>query len=106
MSPLPPPDPAAVNAAAQAAAQAREAVEEQLTAGTLDLAGLFAQVDAETDHHVIGHMHVRAALLALPKIGDVKANAILDWLGIKHDEHIDVLGATQRQDLANAVAAA
>lgn len=107
-STLPPPDPAAGEQAAAAAEDARDQVELQLSQGQLDLAGVFSQLDAETGtgHHQIGHMHARALLLALPKIGEKRANEILDGLGIAHDEHIDVLGANQRQALIDAVAAA
>lgn len=103
MSTLPPPDPAEGNAASVAASEARDAAEQQLKSGTLDLPGLFAAADAETGHHTIGHMHVKAALLALPHIGEVRSARILDDLGIKHDEHLDVLGAEQRQALQAAV---
>lgn len=103
----PVPDPAVGHAAETAADEARRAAEQSLKDGSLDLAGLFSQVDAEDDAgtRTYGHMHIRAALLALPHIGDVKANKILDELGIKHDEHLDVLGSQERQDIINAVQA-
>lgn len=104
MATLPPPDQPAASAAAQAANQARDTAEAALKDGTLDLTGLFAQVDGETDHHPIGHMHVKAALLALPKIGEAKASEILTATGIAADEHLDVLGPNQRTALAEAVA--
>jgi S13-like protein len=106
MSTLPPPDPAEGNAASVAASEARDAAEQQLKSGALDLPGLFAAADAETGHHTIGHMHVKAALVALPHIGEVKAARILAELAIAGDEHIDVLGGKQRQALQAAVAAA
>jgi len=105
MSPLPAPDPAEGEAAEKAAAAARATASANLTAGTLDLAGLFAAVDQEktAGKYVLGHMHAKHALVALPKIGDVKADEILDGLGIKHEEHLDVLGAEQRRALEQAV---
>ena len=102
--PLPAPDPSEGEAAEAAAAAARKTASDNLTAGTLDLAGLFAAVDNEktAGHYVLGHMHAKHALVALPKIGEVKADTILDGLGIKHDEHLDVLGAEQRRALEQA----
>lgn len=105
MTPLPPPDQPGATAAAQAANKARDAAESALKDGTLDLAGLFAQVDAETGNPVIGHMHVKAALVALPGIGEVKAEAILAEVGVPAGEHLDVLGVNQRAALTEAVAA-
>jgi len=105
--PLPTPDPAEGEAAAAAANEARASVSAQLTAGTLDLTGLFGQVDEEKGegdpHYIIGHMHARHALIALPHIGEVKADKILDDLGIKHDEHLAEIGADQRVALEQAV---
>lgn len=106
MSPLPPPDPAAGNAASVAADAARDVAEAALKDGSLNLDGLFAQVDAETGKHVIGHMHVKAALVALPHIGEVKAAKILTETGINGGEHLVQLGAQQRVALTEAIAAA
>jgi ribosomal protein S13 len=50
-------------------------------------------------------MHLRGALIALPKIGEVKADSILDELGWSADRHIDTLGVNQREQLIEAVAA-
>ena len=101
---LPTPDPAVGHAASLAAEEARDGVEANLKSGTVDLSGVFQQVDAEGTKHVVGHMHARAALLALPHIGETKANEILDGLGIKHDEHLDALGSSQRAAIIQAVA--
>ena len=109
MPPLPTPDQAAAEKAAQAAATARQDLEAQLTAGTLTLEGLFQQSEAEPkgdSHRVVGHMHVKAALVALPNIGDTKADAILATLGMDHDKHIDALGTTEQSAIIAAVAAA
>lgn len=93
---------------ASEAAQARRDIEGQLTDGSLTLTDLFQMSDAETgdSHRTVGHMHLRAALLALPGIGEVKADAILAEVGIKGDRHIDSLGSKQREKLAAAVDAA
>lgn len=100
---LPTPDPAQGAAAEAQAAEARRTALDAVTAGSLTLDELFAQVDAEDPHHQLGHIHARALLLALPHIGEVKADEILDGLGIKHDEHIDVLGGQQRAAIGQAV---
>lgn len=100
---LPPPDPAQGAAAEAQATEARRTALQVLTAGSLTLTELFAQVDAEDPHHQLGHIHARAMLLALPHIGEVKADEILDGLGIPHSEHIDVLGVLQRAALVQAV---
>lgn len=105
MTDLPAPDQPAATAAAQAANEARDAYRAELAAGTKTLTDLFGDVDAEKSaggHRVLGHMHIRGALEALPKIGEVKSAEILDRLGIAHDEHLDVLGAVQRQALLEA----
>lgn len=101
---IPTPDPAQGAAAEAQAAEARRTALEAVTAGSLTLEELFAQVDAEDPHHQLGHIHARAALLALAHIGDVKADQILDGLGIKHDEHLDVLGSEQRAAILQEVA--
>jgi hypothetical protein len=104
MSNLPPPDPAAGNAANVAAGEARDAAEASLKDGSLDLTGLFAQVDAETEHHQLGHMNIKRALVALPHIGDITADEILADLEIEGSHNLDALGPHQREALENAVA--
>lgn len=104
MNPLPAPDQPAATAAAAAANAARDSVVAQLSAGTMTLDSLFSLVDGETKP-VLGHMHLRAALIALPKIGEVKADKIIADLGLKSDEHLDVLGSQQRKAIAEALAA-
>jgi hypothetical protein len=108
VSSLPPPDPAAGEQAAQAAEAARRDVESQLSSGSLDLTGLFAMNEQERTaggpRHV-GHMHLRAALLALPHIGEKKADEILTEVSIPADRHIDDIGTQEQQKLSEAVAA-
>ena len=96
---LPPPDPAAGEAAEQKADQARAAATEQLKAGTMTLEELFQASDAETEQREIGHMHVKHALEALPKIGETKADEILRNLNIPGDRHLDTLGSHERTQL-------
>lgn len=106
MSPLPAPDPAEGEAAEAAANKERDEAVEALSGGSYTLAELFENVDKEGEHHVLGHMHVRAALLALPGIGDVKADAILSDLGIEGSEHLDVLGSDERAAIIEAATSA
>lgn len=91
--------------AASETATARREIEGQLADGTLTLDDLFEMGDGESgdSHRVIGHMHVRAALLALKGIGEVKADAILKEVGIDGDRHVATLGSNQREQLATAV---
>ena len=104
-STLPPPDPSEGNAAEIEAAEARRTALAGITDGSLTLDDLFGKVDTEGPRHQLGHIHAKALLVALPKIGDVKADKILDDLGIKHDEHIDVIGVDERAKIVAAVAA-
>lgn len=102
-NPPTPPDPATGRAAEQAADTARRGATDALKGGTLDLAGLFAQADAEKGHHVLGHTHVKAALEALPNVSGAEAKKILTDAGIDPDAHIDTLTKAQEQALVAAV---
>jgi hypothetical protein len=106
MTDLPTPDPAAGEAAAQEAAQARQDIEAKLGDGSMTLTDLFGMSDQESgdSHRVAGHMHVKAALIALPHIDEVRANEILDAAGVAHDHHIDAVGSEQRSQIETAAA--
>lgn len=99
------PDPAAGSAAAEEANVRRDEIRQLLSDGALTLAEVFTEVEAESGagHFVIGHMHVRGALIALPKIGEVKADQILDGLGLAHDTHLAQIGSQQRAALLQEV---
>jgi hypothetical protein len=104
-SDLPPLDQEA-GAEAEAEAEAgRRDLKTALSSGELTLQGLFDASDSESGDsgRVAGHMHIRAALLALPHIGDTKADAILDSVGIAGDKHVDAIGSDQRKKLEEAV---
>ncbi len=103
MSDLPSPDQAAASEAASEAAHARSDALREVSAGTLTLAGLYERINVE-ERPVLGHIHVRAALLAHPHIGDVKADAIIEALGVKPGEHLERLGSRQR-DMIEQLAA-
>jgi hypothetical protein len=102
MSNLPPPDPAVGEAANVAAGAARDAAEASLKDGSLDLAGLFSQERAEEGTQ-LGHMNIKRALIALPHIGEVKADEILANLGIEGSRNLDTLGNHQREELEQAI---
>jgi hypothetical protein len=104
----PPVDQYAGSEASAEAAQARREIEAQLADGSLSLADVFEMNDQESgdSERIVGHMHIRAALLALKGIGDVKADAILAEVGIEGDRHIASLGSKQQAELAAAADAA
>lgn len=105
---LPEPDQAAASLAAQEAAAARQDIESQLSDGSLSITDVFQMSDqeiGETSHRIVGHMHIRAALLALPHIGDVRADEILEEVGIEGDRHIDTIGDDEQDEIAEAVRA-
>lgn len=95
-NPLPPPNPEEGAAAESEAAEARRTVLSAMANSELGLEDLFRLVDEEGPKHQIGHIHVRAALLALPYIGEAKSDEILEAMGLPHDRHIDVLGPDER----------
>lgn len=97
---LPVPNPAAGSAANHEAGIAREDAIRALGDGSLDLRGLFGEGATPGP---VGHMNVRAALIALPGIGDVRADEILQQLQISPSTNIDQLGVNQQQALITAV---
>jgi hypothetical protein len=99
-------DQAEGSTAASETATARRETLGQVSDGSLGLEDLFQMADSEEGDsgRVIGHMHIRAALLALPGIGDKKADAILDDVDVEGDRHIATLGSNQRDQLVAAVA--
>jgi hypothetical protein len=92
-------------ASSETATARREALG-QVSDGSLALNDLFQMADSESGDsgRVIGHMHIRAALLALPGIGEKKADAILTEVDVEGDRHIATLGSNQRDQLVQAVA--
>lgn len=105
---LPPPDPEAGGLAESEAEQGRRDLEAAMQSGELSLAGLFdasGQESEEHGHRIAGHMHLKRALLALPHIGEIRANEILDALNLDGGEHIDQVGTQQQAALVEAVEA-
>lgn len=97
---LPVPDPAAGTAANEEAGMARQDALRALNDGTLTLRGLF---DQGANPGPVGHMNVKAALIALPGIDQVRADAILEQLQISPSANVDQLGTNQQTALINAV---
>lgn len=104
MTQLPPPNPAAGGAAEAQAAEARRNALQAITDGSLTMDELFAQIEQEEPHHQLGHIHVRALLLALPHIGETKADELLREVGIEASRHLASLGSEQRTVLAENAA--
>jgi hypothetical protein len=101
---LPTPDPEQGAAAEAQAAEARRSALDELRVGSLTLAELFDEVEHEDPKHQLGHIHVRAALLALPHIGEVKADEIIAALNLTRDRHLDTIGLEQQFKLEELVA--
>lgn len=105
MTTLPEPDPAQGAAAEAQATEARRTALRAVTFGSVTLAELFAQIDTEEPKHQLGHIHLRSALLALPHIGEVKADEIIAALNLTRDRHLDTIGSEQRAKLEVLVSA-
>lgn len=97
--PLPPSTPEQRAAALAKAAEARRIraeMKELLKSGSLSLAGLFEKASA---NDLIGGMKVAAVLPAMPGMGKVKANRLMESIGIADTRRIRGLTTRQRQDL-------
>jgi hypothetical protein len=101
----PTPDPEVGQQAAQEAAAARQDIESQVSDGSLTLTDVFQMSEQEEgdSHRIAGHIHLRAVLLALPHIGEVKADEILSEVGLEGDRHIDTLGSHEVEKLEEAI---
>lgn len=79
-------------AKAHQANQARTAARQALKDGTRTLAGVLADED-------LARVKVTAALTALPGIGEVKAKALMERIGIAPARRIGALTGRQREAL-------
>jgi hypothetical protein len=107
-TPNEPLDPREGEMANEEVSAARRDIEGQLADGSLGLADLFEMNESEPrgeSHRIVGHMHLRAALLSLDGIGEVKADEILDEVGLEGDQHIDTLDSDDQARLVEAVGA-
>lgn len=91
---------AALDKAAKAR-QKRAEVKEQLKAGRLTLADLFAQGDAD---EMVGKLKVVSMLESLPGVGKVRARRLMEELDISESRRLRGLGDNQRQRLLDRFA--
>lgn len=97
--PLPPLTPDQRAAALQKAAEARRAradVKNRLKQAGTSLADVLASGDTD---EVIGKMRVAAVLEAMPGVGKVRAQRIMERLGISPSRRVRGLGPHQREAL-------
>jgi hypothetical protein len=96
LPPLSPEQRAAALEKAAAARRARAALKVRLKNSGTSLAAVLAEGDSDD---VIGKMKVVAVLEALPRVGKVKAQQIMDELEISPSRRVRGLGAKQREAL-------
>lgn len=85
---------------AAAARAARAAAKERLKSGELSVAALLSAGDADD---AIARMRVVELLEALPGIGQVRAAAIMERLGIAFSRRVRGLGIHQRRALVDFI---
>jgi transposase len=102
LPPLTPEQRAAALEKAAAARKARAALRDRLKHSGASLAEVLAS--GETDD-VIGKMRVAAVLESMPGVGKVRAQRIMDKLGISPNRRVRGLGTHQRQALQREFAA-
>ena len=91
---------AALEKAAKAR-QKRAEVKEQLKAGQLTLAELFAQGDQD---EIVGKLKVVSMLESLPGVGKVRARRLMEELDISEIRRLRGRGDNQRQRLLDRFA--
>jgi hypothetical protein len=96
LPPLTPEQRAAALDKAAAARRARADLKKGLKDGTIDLAAVL--VAGETDE-AIGKLKVEALLEALPGVGKVRAQRLMERLEISPSRRVRGLGAKQREAL-------
>lgn len=78
----------------------RAELKELLSMGSLDLAELFRKADEDD---IVAGTKVSAVLAALPGLGKVKAQRMMEEHGIAENRRIRGLGDRQRKALLDAV---
>lgn len=76
--------------------QRRAEIRKQLKEGELSIADVL-----EMDDEIIKRMPVRLILSSLPSVGKVKAQKIMDELGIAYSRRVGGLGIHQRKALCD-----
>jgi hypothetical protein len=102
LPPLTPEQRAAALAKAAAARRTRAAVRERLKTSTSTLADVLAD---GSDDEAIGAMRVVAVLESMPGLGKVRAQRVMERLGISMSRRVRGLGAHQRAALEREFAA-
>ena len=102
LPPLTPEQRAAALAKAAAARKARAQLRDRLKHSGASLADVLAS--GETDD-VVGKMRVAAVLESMPGVGKVRAQRIMEKLGISPNRRVRGLGTHQRQALQEEFAA-
>lgn len=77
----------------------RAEVKDKLKMGSLSLADLLTQADA---NETVGKMKVVSVLESLPGLGKVKARRLMETVGISDSRRLQGLGAKQREALLEA----
>ena len=99
LPPLTPEQRAAALEKAAAARRARAELKQRLKAGTTSLADVLES--GETDD-AVGKMRVVALLEAMPGVGKVRAQKLIEELEISPSRKVRGLGAKQREALLKA----
>lgn len=103
--PLPSLSPEQRAAALEKAAEMRKAraeLKEQLKQGKTTLAAVLDRAEADD---VVGKLYVSAVLQAMPGIGKIRANQIMEKLKIAESRRLRGLGEQQRKALLREFAA-
>ncbi len=82
---------------AAASRKARAELKEKVKSGAVSFDELCRQ--AETDE-IVGKMKVLALLESLPRVGKVKARALLEHAGVSETRRLQGLGKNQRDKLS------
>jgi hypothetical protein len=102
LPPLTPEQRSAALAKAAAARKARADLRERLKRSGMSLPEVFAS--GETDE-AVGKMRVSAVLESMPGVGKIRAQRIMEKLGISPSRRVRGLGAHQRKALEREFAA-
>ena len=86
---------------AAAARRQRAEIKALLKTGSLTLAEVFEQAEADD---IVAGTKVYPLLASLPRMGKIKATRLMDELGIPENRKIRGLGSRQRENLLNSVA--
>ncbi|HEV2360272.1 MAG TPA: integration host factor, actinobacterial type [Acidimicrobiales bacterium] len=95
--------PAQRTAALEKAARARKAraeLKDHLKSGRMSLSELLGKADKD---EIVGKMKVVSVLESLPGTGKVKAQRLMEQIGISDSRRLQGLGAKQREALLEAV---